>query len=52
MNKNLKQISLSTRIITNEINKNRVKELIEELQKLEAIEVSDAEVIKAAADCL
>lgn len=52
MNENLKQISLTTRIITNEHNKKRVKELIQELEDLEAIDKQDSEVIKAAADCL
>lgn len=52
MKNNVKQISVSTVIVTTELNKKRVKELIKELQDLEAIDNSDAEVIKAAADCL
>lgn len=52
MDNDIKQISVSTIIVTTELNKNRVKELIQELQTLDAIDNSDAEVIKAAADCL
>lgn len=52
MEKDIKQISVSTIIVATELNKKRVKELIEELQGLNAIDNSDAEVIKAAADCL
>lgn len=52
MSDDVKQISVSTRIVTTEINKLKVKELIQELQNLKAIDESDAEVIKAAADCL
>jgi ribosomal protein L15 len=52
MSDGVKQISVSTRIVTTEINKSKVKELIQELQNLKAIDESDAEVIIAAADCL
>ncbi|MEA4827998.1 hypothetical protein [Clostridium sp. JNZ J1-5] len=52
MNRDVKQISVSTTIVTTEINKDRVKELIRELKDLDAIDISDAEVIEAAADCL
>jgi hypothetical protein len=52
MNNDVKQISISTRIIATEINKSQIKELIQELQTLQAIDESDAEVIMAAADCL
>ncbi len=52
MNEDVKQISVSTRIIATEINKSQVKELIQKLQNLKAIDESDAEVIVAATDCL
>ncbi|MFU0825191.1 hypothetical protein [Clostridium sp.] len=50
--KDIKQISVSTVIVATELNKGRVKELIQELQDLDAIDDSDAEVIKAATDYL
>lgn len=47
-----KQISISTRIVATETNKEVVKNLISELASVGAIELSDAEVILAGADYL
>ena len=47
-----KQISISTRIVATETNKEVVKNLVSELARVGAIEISDAEVLLAGADCL
>lgn len=47
-----KQISISTRIVATETNKDVVKNLVSELARVGAIDLSDAEVILAGADCL
>ena len=47
-----KQISITTRIVATETNKEVVKNLVKQLASVGAIEVSDAEVIIAGADFL
>ena len=47
-----KQISISTRIVATETNKEAVKNLVSELARVGAMEISDAEVLLAGADCL